>query len=114
MPNFFDLGKRMCQRVVFAISSCKTAQKFRRPHYGRLTLPLASLPLPRKPSSLARARSLRFARSAPARFFPPEPLALASFAWPRHSSHGYIRSNPQFIALSSSSGLVARCHGWSI
>lgn len=51
---------------------------------------------------------------APARFFPPEPLALASFAWPRHSSHGYIRSNPQFIALSSSPGFVARCHGWSI
>lgn len=46
--------------------------------------------------------------------FPPEPLALASFARPRHSSHGCIRSNPQFIVLSSSSGFVARCHGWSI
>lgn len=111
MPNFFDLGKRMCQRVVFAISSCKTAQKFRRPRYGRLTLPLASLPLPRKPPSLARARSLRFARSAPARFFPPEPLVSASFARPRRSLRGYIRSNPQFIVLSASSGFVARCRG---
>lgn len=56
MPNYFDLGKRMCQRVCFAISSCKTAQKFRRPHYDRLALPLASLSLLRKPSLRARAR----------------------------------------------------------
>lgn len=111
MPNFFDLGKRMCQRAYFAIFSCKTAQKFRRPRYGRLTLPLVSLPLLRKPPSRARVRSLRFARSAPVRLFPPEPLALASFARPRDSSHGYIRSNPQFIVLSPSSGFVARCRG---
>lgn len=109
---FFDLGKRMCQRAYFAIFSCKTAQKFRRPHCGRLNFPLVSLPLLRKPPpSRARVRSLRFARLAPARLFPPKPLALASFARPRDSSHGYIRSNPQFIVLSPSSGFVARCRG---
>ncbi len=103
----------MRQRALLAVFACKTAQKFRQPHCGRLTLLLASRPLPRKPSSRARARSLRFARSALAQFLPPESLALASSARPRYSLHSYIRSNPLFVVLLSSSRFVARCPGWS-
>lgn len=37
MSNISDLGKRMHQRMLFAVFACKTAQKFRQPHCGRLT-----------------------------------------------------------------------------
>lgn len=113
MPNISDLGKRIHRRAPLAVFACKTAQKFRQPRCGRLTLLLASRPLPRKPPSRARARSLRFARSALAQFSPPESLALSSSAQPRHFLHSYIRSNPLFVVLLSSSGFVARCPGWS-
>ena len=87
MPIFFDLGKRMCQRAYFAIFSCKTAQKFRRPHYGRLTLPLVSLPLLRKPPVAGEgafasfrpvgARAAFSARAPRASFFRPASRFLA-------------------------------------
>lgn len=82
MPNIFDLGKRMCQRALFAVFACKIAQKFGQPHCGRLTLLLASLSLPRKPPRRGRWR-VRFVplgrrsrgpfRPSPSRrFFPPD------------------------------------------
>ena len=69
----------------------------------RLSLVQAHPPKPLAPVA-GEGAFASFRPVGPARFFPPESLALVSSARPRHSSHSYIRSNPLSIVLLPSSG----------
>ena len=93
VPNISDLGKRIHRRALLAVFACKTAQKFRRAHCGRLA-PLRS-PNPPACFATASAQAPVAGEGAFASFRPVGARAVLSARVPRA---GFFRPASPFLA----------------
>lgn len=91
--NISDLGKRIHRRALLAVFACKTAQKFRRAHCGRLA-PLRS-PNPPACFATASAQAPAAGEGAFASFRPVGARAVLSARVPRA---GFFRPASPFLA----------------